>query len=353
VNLRARLALTVGAIVIPLALGFTRLLPDLPNRSPPPGVPIAHRPRVRLPPLRFVPLAVVMAVVLGALGPVVARIRRLTGAVRRSARDGYADPVAVEGDDEVAALARAFNEAAAEVREHLRQREQRERALRDFIENTTHDLAIPLTVLQGHLAALAGHAREGRAAPAALVSAAMDEAHYMASLASNLTAAARMESSAPAPERAPLALAEVVARVVARHRPVAAQRGVSLDSGVSPGALTATGDVTLVEQCLSNLVHNAIRYNREGGHVAVLLEDDGPSRFRLRVIDDGPGMTPDDLARLPERRQRGAGARTRHPEGCGLGLDIARRVADAHGWTLTFARSEFDGLEATLAGPTG
>lgn len=351
-NLRARLALTVGAVVVPLALGFTHLLPLGPNRAPPRGDTAVNRSQVRLPPLRFVPLVVVMGVVLGALGPVVARIRRLTVAVRRSARDGYADPVAVEGDDEVAALAGAFNEAAAEVRAHLRQREQRERALRDFIENTTHDLAIPLTVLQGHLAALAGHAREGRAAPAALVAAAMDEAHYMASLANNLTAAARMESSAPAPERAPVSLAEVVARVVARHRPVAAQRGVLLDGGAAPEILTATGDVTLVEQCLSNLVHNAIRYNREGGHVAVLLEDDGPGRFRLRVIDDGPGMTSDDIARLTERRARGAGARTRHPQGCGLGLDIARRVADAHGWTLAFARSEYDGLEATLAGPT-
>ncbi|MDB4932323.1 MAG: baeS [Myxococcaceae bacterium] len=340
-NLRLRLGLTTLAIVAPLALGAVWARRDMPR--PPAGL------RRGPPPL--LPALAVLAVMQLALGPVVGRIRRLTGAVRRSAGEGYARPVAVEGDDEVADLARAFNDAADEVRGQVARQEQRERTLREFLENTTHDIAIPLTVLQGHLAALRQAVKRGEAVTAEAVGAAMDEAHYLASLTHNLTAAARLES-APGLERGPVELGGVVARAVARHRPSATQHGVAVESGVPPEPLWVDGDVTLIEQALSNAVHNAVRYNREGGHVAVLLEGDGPGGFRLRVIDDGPGMSADELAGLGRRRARGDDARARHPDGRGLGLDIARRVTEAHGWTMVLAPSEYGGLEVRFAGST-
>ena len=83
---------------------------------------------------------------------------------------------------------------------------------------------------------------------------------------------------------------------------------------------------------------------------AVILEDRPRGGFSIRVIDDGPGIPPEELVRLPERRFRGKAARTRHPEGTGLGLDIARDVADRHGLTLDFRASEYSGLEAELHG---
>jgi signal transduction histidine kinase len=111
------------------------------------------------------------------------------------------------------------------------------------------------------------------------------------------------------------------------------------------------GDVTLLEQALSNLVHNAVRYNRTGGHVAVLLEEaTAPAGFRLRVLDDGPGVKEEELQRLVERRQRGDEARQRYPDGLGLGLHIVYGVAERHGFRLDFGRSEHGGLEVTIAG---
>ena len=61
--------------------------------------------------------------------------------------------------------------------------------------------------------------------------------------------------------------------------------------------LWTVGDVTLIEQAVSNVVHNAVRYNNPGGHVAVVLEP-AHDRFRLRVFDDGPGVPDEALARL-------------------------------------------------------
>src|SRR5262249_59522687 len=87
-----------------------------------------------------------------AAGPVVARIRRLESGVREVAAGGYAKDVEVRGKDEVAGLARAFNEAGAQVRRHVGEVEAREEALRTFVADTTHDVMIPLTGLHGHLA---------------------------------------------------------------------------------------------------------------------------------------------------------------------------------------------------------
>jgi signal transduction histidine kinase len=98
------------------------------------------------------------------------------------------------------------------------------------------------------------------------------------------------------------------------------------------------------------VVHNAIRHNRRGGHVAVVLDEDGPGGFVLRVADDGPGVPAEQLPRLGERRFRTVEARQRHPEGLGLGLSIARDVAERHGFTLSFAAGPPSGLVVELRG---
>ncbi|MET0556864.1 MAG: HAMP domain-containing sensor histidine kinase [Vicinamibacteria bacterium] len=284
-------------------------------------------------------------------GSAVRRIRALTTAVRRSSAAHYETPVGPQGTDEIGELARAFDEAAAEVRGHVSRVESREATLRSFVANTTHDVMLPLTVLQGHLAALQRAAADGRVTPE-IVKDASEEAHYMASLVHNLGAAAKLEAGETQVERHPVNLNELVERAIARHRPVAGPRGIEINGAVPEPALWTAGDVTLIEQAVSNAVHNAVRYNRPGGHVAVVLEPADGERFRLRVFDDGPGVPDEQLARLTERRYRADDARTRAPGGQGLGLSIAREVALRHRFALDLRRSEAGGLEVELSGPT-
>ncbi|WP_371746253.1 sensor histidine kinase [Myxococcus sp. CA040A] len=305
-----------------------------------------------LPPLKDWSLlvSIVVAAVVLALGPVVRRIRMLTEDVRASARSGYEQPVSVRGHDEIADLARAFQEARAEIQARMAQQEAREQGLRDFLANTTHDVMTPLTVLQGTLSAMQQHLSRGEPVNAAEVSSAMSEAHYMASLVHNLTAATRLEAGAPHVQRAPVDLNDVIARVLGRHQPIARQQRISLESGVPATPVRVLGDVTLIEQAISNVVGNGVRYGREEGHVAVVLESTREGRFVLRVIDDGPGISEEERARILERGVRGNVARTRAPEGQGLGLHIAHHVAQVHGWALTLNPSEYGGLEVCFSG---
>lgn len=305
---------------------------------------------------QLVAVALVVLSVLGgvwlAAGSVISRMRRLADDVRQSAASTYDRPVRTDDDDEVASLARAFNDASATVRAHVHEIQAREETLRQFVANTTHDVAIPMSVLQGHLSnlesALAGHADADAAAREHLRHA-IGETHYMASLLRNLAVATKLGDSSAPLALGPVSLSELVERVVVRHRPISRASNVELDYAVPGAPLVLHTDATLFEQVLSNLVDNAIRYNVAGGHVAVVLDSAAANGFVLSVTDDGVGVSAEDLAHLTTRWFRGSEARTRRPDGKGLGLAIASQACERLGLTLTFNRPAAGGLSATIA----
>lgn len=319
------------------------------RRQEPPG---AGKRGHALPPpeLWLLPTLSALAGVLLTMAPVVRRLRQLTGEVRTFVRSAYQGTLTSRGNDEISELARAFDEAGREVHAQMALKEKREQTLRTFLENTTHDVMIPLTVLQGHLAELQQRAARGEPVDASAVTAASREAHYMAALIHNLGAAARLEAGEPAVQRAPVDLNALVERCMSRHRPIAKQLGVALESAVPESPVMVDGDVTLIEQAVSNVVYNAVRYNSRDGHVAVVLERTPGEAFRLRVLDDGPGIPENELSRILERRVRGDAARTRGVHGHGLGLNIAWKVTVLHGWSLELGRSEYGGLQVDFLG---
>ncbi len=294
------------------------------------------------------PVLVMLLTVLLAAGPIVRRIRRLTSQVRRSAADRYRTPIGLRGRDEIGQLGAAFEDARAEILEQVAQQEEREQNLRTFLENTTHDISIPLTVLQGHLADMAG--RGGQMDPET-VGGAMAEANYLAALIGNLSVASRLETGQPTMQQEPVNLNDLVGRCVIRHRPIARQRSVSLDHAIPEQPLFTRGDVTFLEQAVNNVIFNAIRHNRRDGHVAVILEATAGDRFQVSVIDDGPGIADEEMARIAERYYRCGKERGREAGNQGIGLNIASRIAGMHGWEFKLSRSEFGGLRVDFEGP--
>lgn len=290
-------------------------------------------------------------------GPVVRRVRRLTKEIRGSVAERYMTPVTVTGSDEIAELARGFNFAQATVQQQLRTVEEREEALRSFVANTTHDVMIPMTVLQGHLSTMTD---PDRPADLTAIKGAIDEVQYMTSLLQNLAVTATLEAGEDRFVVSAVNLNALVERVVARHLPVAKQKQIEINHAVPEMPVIVQGDVTLLEQAVSNLVHNAVRYGDAGGHVVIVLRGSSdtagasaegiapPNDWSLRVIDDGPGIPEAELAAVTQRSFRSDEARSRHPDGQGLGLHIALEVARRHGFRLEFRRSEFGGLEAEL-----
>jgi signal transduction histidine kinase len=206
---------------------------------------------------------------------------------------------------------------------------------------------LPLSVLQGHLVALQQRVEAGEALDAKAVVPSIEESQYLGSLLHNLNAAARLEATEGLAHRDTIDLNRLVERVVDRHRPVATRRHIALEVAVPERTVEVEGDLTLLEQALGNLVQNAVRYNRAGGHVAVALRGDSAT-WALDVIDDGPGIPEEDRARVLEPAFRGSEARTRHPHGMGLGLHIVSDVASRHGLTLVLCETEGGGLTVTI-----
>jgi hypothetical protein len=137
----------------------------------------------------------------------------------------------------------------------------------------------------------------------------------MGGLMHDLATMARLDSAQPRLEIDRVDLEGLVARVMGRHRPIARELEVEIECSTPAEPVAVLADLTLLEQAVSNLLYNAIRHDRPGGHAVLILEEDG-DRFRLRVIDDGPGNPrggagPSDRSRLP--RQRGPHPRSRRP----------------------------------------
>jgi len=285
-------------------------------------------------PVLLWPVLICGLAILVGLAPVVRRARRLTQAVERWRNAEIPDIPSDSTSDEIGELARAFHDAVAAV-------EARERSLREFVENTTHDLATPLTALQGHLSALE------RGAGPTVARQANSEAQFLSGLLANLALTAKLDADQQV--ELDVDLGAVVSRVRDRYRVMASRSGLEFEAVWPDDPIVVSGDITLIEQALNNLVDNALRYNREAGHVAVVLDHDGDG-FVLRVMDDGPGMSDEERERLVRRNERGDAARSRSPHGRGLGLTIVSRVASVHGWTLSLTRTEPQGLTAELRG---
>lgn len=330
------------AVLMPWQEGSCAVL-LLRQKGPPPWLSMAT-----MVPAILSSLAVVLIALLAA-GPIVRRIRRLTDEVKRL--DGHGSrPIQVEGDDEIAELARAFEQSRQTIETQLQSLREREAALRDYIANTTHDVMSPLSVLQGHLVALQQRLEAGEPLPPTAIAPLLEEAHYLGSLLHNLNASARLQARNGLAHRDELELDRLVERVVERHRPIAERKGVALEVATPHSPVRFVGDLTLLEQALGNVVQNAIRYNAAQGHVAVVLDGDSAA-WTLRVADDGPGIPESDRARVLEPEFRGSQARTRHPHGMGLGLHIAKSVAERHALGLELSQTPGGGLTVQFRYP--
>lgn len=294
------------------------------------------------PPLDLLlPLALALVAGLVAIWPVVRRVRAMTLAVRRWEQRAPLDLTRDDRSDELGELSRALSDSAETIRNQHAALVAREKLLLAFVENTTHDLATPLTVLQGNLSAIA------KEQTSEAVRQAMREAQYLGVLLGNLAVSAKFEAAAHV--ETSLDLREVVARVVSRHRALATWLGVTIERSIPEEEVLALGDPTFTERALSNLVENAARHNVSGGHVAVVLETEG-GEFVLRVLDDGPGLTKEECEGALRWDEQADAARTRASGGGGLGLAIVARVARIQKWRFSLSPGETAGLVAELRG---
>jgi len=300
----------------------------------------------------FLALAMMAAVVVAsvfAIRPLTQRLERLRSAAHRVGTEaGYASAADAEADD-LGQLSQLLDGAHRRIVADAEAMTRRQRALEQHLGAVAHDLRTPLASLQLGLE----HLSSGALHPeyAALVRGALGDVVYMAALTENLHLASRLADGAdPLGDGLRVELGALVEQVARRHGMLGRLREIEVHAARPDAAVTVVCNPAMAEQALANLVHNAVAHGDPGGHVAVLLAIEG-ERFHLSVVDDGPGVPPDDLPRLGERTFRSDEARRRDPKGSGLGLAICGEVCHRAGWELTLTVEQPRGLRATITGP--
>jgi len=214
---------------------------------------------------------------------------------------------------------------AADERERSRLRARDAERTR-FVSMVAHELRTPLTGLGGYLDLLL----EGRVTDAGVEREFLERGRRitegMAELVGDLLEMSRIEAGSLGLKIAPFSLAEACARVLDGLEPIADTAGLRLVRALPPRLRPATGDRRRVEQIVTNLVANAIKYTPRGGLVELEARAGAAAAFVV-VRDDGPGITIEDRARIFEPFVRLAGHE--RTTGTGLGLPIARDLARA------------------------
>ena len=259
-------------------------------------------------------------------------VRRLTRRVEEIARTEDLRPLPVEGDDELARLATAFNQMLAA----LAASRDRQRQL---VADAGHELRTPLTSLRTNLDLLAQAGQDlPESARAELIEDVRAQIGELTTLIGDLVELARDEPLPTVVEQ--VDLADVVDRALTRVRRRAP--GVTFDRDVDPWWVI--GDAAGLERAVTNLLDNAAKWSPPDGTVTIRLADG-----TLTVDDEGPGIAADDLPHVFDRFWRSE--ESRGMPGSGLGLSIVAQVVERHAGTVTAGPAPDGGTRVSVRLP--
>jgi signal transduction histidine kinase len=159
------------------------------------------------------------------------------------------------------------------------------------------------------------------------------------------------QGSQPQNTRAEIDLTSLVNEVVTEAQPAATSAGVSLETADIPQNLKVKGDAIGIKQVVSNLVDNAIKYNRTEGKVQISARAEGPSAI-VEVRDTGIGIAASDQQHVFDRFYRVDKSRSRSQGGSGLGLAIVKKIVEEHGGTVSVESSPGQGSTFRVSLPT-
>jgi heavy metal sensor kinase len=223
------------------------------------------------------------------------------------------------------------------------------RQVRRFTADASHELRAPVTLI--HTAAEFSLRRKRSAEELEDgMRKILREAQRTARLIDDLLVLARADSDPTAFVLKPMDLAAVLDEVAEQAGVLAAPHGVSVTSHRAPGALRVNGDEASLRRLLLILVDNAVKYTPAGGHLTFDARTEG-DEILVAVADSGAGIAEEDLPRVFERFWRASKVRSRELGGAGLGLSIAKEIADRHGARLAAASQLERGSTFTLVLP--
>lgn len=200
----------------------------------------------------------------------------------------------------------------------------------DFVSTVSHELRTPLFSIKGFVELILRGKVPDPAVQREFLERVLDQANHLSAIVSDLLDVSRLEAGRMDFARSNVDLADIVRDALARLETVARSRDISLEMQAPPRLPQVSGDPRRLEQVVTNLVSNAIKFSRPGDTVSVHCQA-SEREVIVQVVDHGIGIPAEAIPRLFTKFYQVDASATRKAGGTGLGLFISRRIVEAHG----------------------
>jgi signal transduction histidine kinase len=300
-------------------------------------------------------LALIVAAIAAAAAAVFSRrvtrpLAHMAVTTARMAEGDYGVRMEVAAPDELRTLASSFNDMAAALQRDVGELRRQEQLRRDLIANVSHELATPLTAIQGFNEALQDSIIREPAEREDTHRLIAREAARLRRLVDQMRQVALFEGGAAALHRAPVHLPTLLGEALAVLAPELQRKGVAVDQRVPANLPTVYADADRLTEIVLNLLDNALRHTPEGGTIDVVAAAEA-GMVRTSIADSGPGIAESDRERVFERFYRLDPSRTAATGGSGLGLAIVRALVEAHGGTIALDAGPHGGAQFSFTLP--
>lgn len=280
------------------------------------------------------------------------RITTLSRAARSIANGDLSARVAVAGRDEMASLARAFNDMAGQLEAAARQQQELDNLRRNLIAWAGHDLRTPLASIRAIVEALADGIVDDPETVDRYLQTAQREIRSLSVLIDDLFELAQLEAGGLRLDLAPGSISDLISDTIESLSELAARQGVALRGSAEPDVDPVTMDTQQIGRVLANLLSNALRHTPRGGSIEIRAST-AAGELLIEVQDTGEGIATEDIRHIFDRFYRGEKSRSRYLGGAGLGLAIAKGIVEAHHGTIGVESSIGHGTRFYFSLPRG
>jgi signal transduction histidine kinase len=275
--------------------------------------------------------------------PIVAMSRH----ARAVAEGDLTRQIPVQSGDEIGVLARNINHMSNEIARHLEQQEKLDNMRKEFVANVSHELRTPLTSVRTYTETLIDGALEDMETARNFLEIIDEEARRMSTLVTDLLELSRLDNKQATMELDIVDLLGLIRITIRQCQVLAEQKNQKIELSGTRDACFILANAPRINQVISNILSNSIKYSPEGSTVHVQVESDD-ERHSVSIRDEGMGVPPEDLAHIFDRFYRVDKARSRAMGGTGLGLAIAKEIMEAHGGSIHAASTPGEGTTMTL-----
>lgn len=255
-----------------------------------------------------------------------------------------------KSNDEIDQLNQTFNQMAQRIVSQLNELKQQHNLRSELVANVSHDLRTPVAILHGYLETLDLKADQLSAIEQRdYIKQALLSSERLNRLISELFDLASLEARDSLRNLEPFNLSELAHDVVQKFQLKAKERQINLTMKIAEAALFVRGDIALIERLFENLLGNALKFTPNQGRIDFCLEKN-KRKIIVHIKDEGPGIPEDEIEKIFERFYQGKKNSNRAKPG-GLGLAIARRIADLHGGKINVENLPGQGAVFTFSLP--